>query len=274
MNISSEHTYAGMNSYVRTWQQWMACLAGSLPQRKSLVLELTVKQQALLYITVLGNKAVHKASHLLTLSLASVCLFVWLYTSMHASLYCVCVHFQEYLFRRICEESACRDVSGGLRYSACCQHRNISPSAPLHRYANPASSECRAPDQLQFIPFGSLPLDILALPPFLSVLSALYPPLLLFLLLPPCLLFSIWAYLLWWEVRGFLLSSLKPKLTTKNCYLLSVVHKVQEVKNCLCVCTYLNILLPVSVCDLFFALSQFVCIVPMRQSISLSLVHY
>lgn len=83
----------------------------------------------------------HKASHLLTLNLVCVCV-------------CDCV--PSTVYQSTWGESACRGVSGGLRYSACCQHRHISPSAPLHRYANPASSECRAPDQLQFIPFCSL----------------------------------------------------------------------------------------------------------------------
>lgn len=153
-----------------------------------IILELTVKQQALYYSTSLcRNKAKHKASHLLTLSLVSVfmCVCVWLCTSMHLNVYtcvCVCVWICECapsMYRCMWGESACRGVSGGLRYSACCQHRHISPSAPLHRYANPASSECRAPDQLQFIPFCSPPL------------SVLNPPLSLFSLLSLSLSFNL-----------------------------------------------------------------------------------
>lgn len=124
-------------------QQRMACLTGSCHWWWFLYLSWLLNNKH--YCTWLcRNKAMHKASHLLTLSLVCVCVPSTVYQCMWG-------------------ESACRGVSGGLRYSACCQHRHISPSAPLHRYANPASSECRAPDQLQFIPFCSLPRSALTL---------------------------------------------------------------------------------------------------------------
>lgn len=167
---------------------WVAAVNG-LPHwivspEMSLVLELTVKQQALLYITV--EEQSYAQSFPSPDLKSSVCAcFVWLCSSVHV---CVCFvrvppfhHVSEYEARVLAG-----GVSGGLRYSACCQRRHISPSAPLHRYANPSSSECRAPDQLQFIPFCSLPLNVLTLPP-LPLCSP--TPTVPFLLSPLCLWF-------------------------------------------------------------------------------------
>lgn len=74
--------YTHMNSYVSEWQQRMACLTGSFPQRWVLYLSWLLNNKH--YCTSLcRNKAMHKASHLLTLSLecvyfcACLCAILW-----------------------------------------------------------------------------------------------------------------------------------------------------------------------------------------------------
>ena len=213
-----------MNSYVAEWQQrWLASQA-LLPWGRVSSWRLNNKH----YCTWLcRNKAMHKASHLLTLNLCvcvCVCRYVWVLECVPSTVY-----------QCLWGESACRGVSGGLRYSACCQHRHISPSAPLHRYANPASSECRAPDQLQFIPFCSLPLSALTLPLCFALLSvSLHPPLLFFSL--SCL-HSVFGFLFglscsvhgicphWgivWRWEDFYWAAFKSGLSAKRCSILSV----------------------------------------------------
>lgn len=142
-----------------------------LSPEMTLVLELTVKQQALLYITVQeqsnaqSSLASDPMSYVSTKServcVECVTTSVWLLW--------VCVY--SIVYWCMWGEIACRGVNGGLRYSACCQLRHISPFALLYRYANPASSECRAPDQLQFIPLRSPSLSQHFHPSSLSPLS-------------------------------------------------------------------------------------------------------
>lgn len=188
----------------------------------SLVLELTVEQQALLYITAeeQSNAQSFPSPDLKSSVSASLCDCA--HPCMRPLVFvCVCGYFffffsvrelLPFLYQSVWVESACRGVSGGLRYSACCQHRHISPSAPLHRYANPASSECRAPDQLQFIPFCSLPLDVLVLPPYLPPhLSLLFLLSLVFLFGPSCSVHGIcpqWGIIERWKDFFWVPSSL------------------------------------------------------------------
>jgi len=141
----------------------------------SLVLELTVKQQALLYITVQEQSNAQSLPSPDLKSSLFVCVFVWVCTPVHASL-CECGFLWECSFHHVAEYVRRECLQG-------CQRRfKIFSllSAPTHFSLCTAAQICKSSLlRMQSARSASIysilhsPLDVLALPPFLSVLSAL-----------------------------------------------------------------------------------------------------
>lgn len=133
-------------------QQWMACLTGSCPQRW------------FLYLSWLPN---NKHMTVQEQSIAQS----FLLPDLKSSVWCVWVSVD---VRRECLQGCQRRFKIFSLLSAP-THFSLCTTAQI---CKSISSECRAPDQLQFIPFSSVLLSALTVPlcSFFSLLLYTHPP--------------------------------------------------------------------------------------------------